>query len=135
MKAPSKDRASKLNLNPARLLIGLFLIVYGLSLYADVSGAFKLEVDLLKLWPIFLIAVGISIIPDTRWTFTILKWAFFIVAVSISAYIIFSDTTSMFEHKKGARSCKVEVKPGVEEIEMNADIERFSELLIANLER
>ncbi|MEO0230583.1 MAG: DUF5668 domain-containing protein [candidate division WOR-3 bacterium] len=93
MKAPSKDRAPKLNLNPARLLIGLFLIVYGLSLYADVSGAFKLEVDLIKLWPIFLIAAGISVIPDTRWTFTILKWAFFIVAVSISAYIIFSDTT------------------------------------------
>lgn len=121
MNTNAKERRPRTFVNPSRLLVGLLFIAYGFSAYDKMTGLFNLRVDILKLWPLFVVAAGISVLPDSRTFFRTLKWLTFFSAVSVAAFLVVTDTQKGYDNKELASVEEIKVSPHVEKLEIHAE--------------
>lgn len=122
-----KQRVKKVQgFNFGRIFLGLFIIFVGLVLLGKTTGFYHLEVDLLSLWPVLLIAFGLSLLSRQGWlsffiaaivtllVILLVGFAFYLDFVSSKGRFISQVESELISipYERGAREAAIKVRTG-----------------------
>ncbi|MCX7832157.1 MAG: hypothetical protein N2440_04585, partial [Actinobacteria bacterium] len=74
--------------NPANLLLGITLILFGLSSFGKVTGYFYFDLSLLRIWPVFIVVLGLDIFYQN--SFPVKLFSYFVLILSLALITAFT---------------------------------------------
>lgn len=138
-KQPSYDRQNK-GFNFGSLFLGLIILSIGIFYLCKNYGwlSENLNLEILRLWPILIIAVGLSLLNSKGFLSKTIGFVIFLIVITITSFIIFygvkNDTKPVLnenpfkiERSEKTNYSSVVIKSGVGKVNITGGSEEFAE--------
>lgn len=87
--------------NFGRLFLGLFLIFIGLALLGETTGLYHIEIDFWSLWPVLIIALGLSLLSRQGWLSFFIAVVVIVLVLALIVLSFYLGSNSFVKQRSG----------------------------------